>query len=259
MIDPTRSSQSRHDVTGPAGASAHTPAAAVAPPARRPVAAVVRLLISGVAVVGLVLDVVLSDDLPRLLSYFTVQSNLAVAITFAWSAHRAWTGRAPISPRITGAVLLFISITGLVYNFVLANDSSGFSMTGTDEQTGLRAVSNSCLHVVAPIAVALDWLLLTSPRGFRWSFAAIWMAYPLLYFPFALVRGALISPGADGRYPYPFLDVEQHGYAAVLENAVVFALAFYVLALAVVVIDRFRPGPRVSENRISPTGISPLK
>lgn len=271
MIDPAQSSaklpretppataQSSHYLGGSAAASAHTPASAVVPRARRPLAAGFAFLVAAAAVAGIVLDCVISPDLGRLFSYFTIQSNILVVFCLLWSAHRAWTGRPPVSGRITGATLLFICITGLVYHFILANDSSGFSMTGADEQTGARAISNHLLHTVTPIGTFLNWLLFTTPRGFRWSYAWQWLAYPLLYLPFALIRGALLSPGTEGRYPYPFVDVDLHGYAAVLANAVIFGLAFYVLALAVVAIDRARPHLRRPDNRISPLGIGPLK
>ncbi|MFH9420012.1 Pr6Pr family membrane protein [Streptomyces sp. NPDC017529] len=271
MIDPTsarvprsRPSQetshaSSRYARGAAFASAQTPASAVVPPVRRPLAAAFRLLIALAALTGIVLDVAITPDLSRLFSYFTVQSNIAVAVCFAWSAHRAWSARPPISPRITGAVLLYITITGLVYHFVLTNDSSGFSMTGTPENETLRTVSTHLLHTVAPIGAALDWLLLTPARGYRWRFAGQWLAYPFLYLPFALIRGALITPGAEGRYPYPFLDVEIHGYAGIALNTLVFGSAFYALALILVTIDQFRPHPRRPENRISPMGIGPLK
>ncbi|MFF4409903.1 Pr6Pr family membrane protein [Streptomyces sp. NPDC001404] len=236
MIDPS-SSRSRVGTTSTAG----VPAAAVVPLHRRPVAAVFRALVSLAALTGVAFDVTDSHDLGRLFSYFTVQSNLLIALVFAWSAHRAWTARPAASPRITGAALLYICITGIVFHFVLDNASSGFSMTA--DRTQLESIANQLLHTVTPIAAVLDWLLLTAPGRFRFVFAAQWLVYPLLYFPFALARGALLSPGTDGRYPYPFLDVDLHGYLGVLGNAVTFGLAFYVLGLAVFLVDRFRPGP----------------
>lgn len=252
MIDPT-SSTTRLGRPGAAG----VPASAVVPTGRRPFAAAFRALVALAAFTGIVLDMIDSDDLGRLFSYFTVQSNLLVAVTFAWSAHRAWNARPPLSPRITGGALLYIAITGLVFHFVLSNDSSGFSMTS--ERTPLESVANQLLHTVTPLAAAFDWLVLTAPGGFLLRHAWQWLAYPFLYFPFALARGALLDPGTEGRYPYPFLDVDLHGYAGVLGNAVVFGLAFYVLALALVLLDRIRPHLRAPGNRISPLGSGPLK
>ncbi|GAA0386136.1 Pr6Pr family membrane protein [Streptomyces luteireticuli] len=252
MIDPTPST-----TRAGAASAAGVPASAVLPAVRRPFTAVFRALVALAALTGVVLDTIDSDDLGRLFSYFTVQSNLLLAVASAWSAHRAWTGRPALSPRITGAALLYISITGLVFHFVLSNDSSGFSMTS--DRTPLESVANQLLHTVTPLAAAFDWLVLTAPGGFLLRHAWQWLAYPLFYLPFALIRGAFLDPGTDGRYPYPFLDVDLHGYAGIATNAVVFGLAFYALALTLTLADRVRPHLHGLRNRISPTGSGPLK
>lgn len=243
-----------------ASVSTGVPASAVVPPRRRPCTAAFRALVCAAALTGLGIDLILGSPL-RVLSYFTIQSNVLVAVAFGASAARAWTGRPPLSPRLTGGVLLFVSITGLVYHLVLANSSSGFSMTddATHAISGWRSVSNQLLHTVTPLAAALDWLVLTSPGGLLLRHAAQWMLYPLAYLLFALARGALLSPGTEARYPYPFLDVEAHGYAGVVGNAVFFGPAFYALGLTIVGLDRIRPGLRRRENRISPPAASPLK
>ncbi|MFJ4713162.1 Pr6Pr family membrane protein [Streptomyces sp. NPDC088785] len=241
--------------------SASVPAEAVVPVRRRPVAAAVRALIALAALTGIVIDLTISDSVPRVLSYFTIQSNILVALVLALSAARAWSARQPLPAVLTGGTLLFICITGLVYHFVLANSSSGFSMTDDADHaiTGWRTVSNQLLHTVTPIGVFLDWLLLTRPGRLRLRHAALWLLYPLAYFGFALVRGAIMSPGTPARYPYPFLDVDAHGYPGVLTNAVVFGLAFYVLALILVALDHVRPEIRSPQNRISSPGPGGLK
>ncbi|GGU73079.1 integral membrane regulator [Streptomyces albospinus] len=216
---------------------------------RRPVAAAFRALAALTAVTGIVLDTIASHDPGRLFSYFTIQSNILLAVIFAWSAHRAWTGRTALSPRITGAALLYICITGLVFHFVLSNDSSGFSMTS--HRTPLETAASQLLHTATPLAAVLDWVVFTTPGAFLLRYAWQWLAYPLSYLPFALIRGALLAPGTNGRYPYPFLDVDLHGYAGIGTNTVVFGLAFYVLALALVLLDRIRPHLRGPRSRIS--------
>ncbi|MCX5207308.1 Pr6Pr family membrane protein [Streptomyces sp. NBC_00237] len=233
------------------------PAAAVVPPRRRPYAAVFRALLCAAAVTGIVIDMTVGDPL-QVPIYFTIQSNALLALALGWSAHRAWTGRPPLSPRITGGTFLFIAITGLVYHLILANDSSGFSMTG-DALSGWRALSNQLLHTVTPIGAALDWFLLTAPGGLLFRYAAQWLLYPAAYFAFALIRGALLSPDAAARYPYPFLDVTAHGYAGIAMNALVLGLAFYALAIGLVALDRVRPDLRRHGNRISPERAGGLK
>ncbi|GAU71067.1 hypothetical protein SSP35_26_00390 [Streptomyces sp. NBRC 110611] len=250
MLDPTpptgsaASTESTARPGLPTAAGTPVPAAVPAPAAsafegRRPVAAAFRALAALTGVTGIVLDMIASHDLGRLFSYFTIQSNILLAVVFACSAHRAWTGRPALSPRVTGAALLYICITGLVFHFVLSNDASGFSMTS--HRTALETVASQLLHTATPLAAVLDWLVLTAPGTFLFRDAWQWLAYPVLYLPFALIRGALLAPGTDGRYPYPFLDVDLRGYAGIATHAVVFALAFYLLALALVVLDRICP------------------
>ncbi|NBE49880.1 integral membrane regulator [Streptomyces sp. YC537] len=229
------------------------------PPVRRPLVAGACALIALAAATGIVIDLFLGSPL-RVLSYFTIQSNVLVAAVLAASAHRAWTGRPALAPWITAGTTLFISITGLVYHLVLANSASDFATTdGPETLTGLHAAANDLLHTVTPIGTALIWLLLTHPGGLRPRHSGLWMLYPLAYLIFALTRGALLPPGSVARYPYPFVDVEQHGYAAILGNSVLFGLVFYALALAIVGLDRIRPTLRPRENRISSTGDGPLK
>ncbi|MET9429062.1 Pr6Pr family membrane protein [Streptomyces sp. NPDC003036] len=241
--------------------STHVPASAVVPPVRRPYAAAFRALIALAALTGVAIDLALGSP-GRVLSYFTIQSNLLVAAVFAASAHRAWSRRRPpLPPVISGGTLLFITITGAVYHLLLADDAARFSMTdgGTSTTTGWHLLANHLLHTVTPIAAALDWLLLIRPGGLRPRHAALWLLYPLAYLIFALTRGALLSPGTPARYPYPFLDVAAHGYATTLTDAATLGLAFAALAFALVGLDRIRPTPRLRENRISSPGAGGLK
>lgn len=100
-----------------------------------------------------------------------------------------------MDPLWRGGVLLFILVTGLVFHLVLANPSSPFNVVeDLDKLTGAKAVSNQLLHTVTPIGAVLDFLFLTAPRRLRPRHAAQWLAYPLAYVVFALIRGALLSP-----------------------------------------------------------------
>ncbi|QNE76493.1 hypothetical protein F0344_19365 [Streptomyces finlayi] len=46
-----------------------------------------RVLVCGAAVTGLAIDLGTGPPL-QVLSYFTIQANILVAVTFGWSAHR---------------------------------------------------------------------------------------------------------------------------------------------------------------------------
>jgi hypothetical protein len=202
-----------------------------------------RLLISAAAVTGITIECAHFPPL-RVFTYFTVLTNAAVAITFALSAYRTWTRRPPIPPLIYGAVLLCIVITGLVYHLVLANDASDFSESeALGTRTGALTFSNQLLHTVTPLTVPLDWLLLTARGRFLWRYAYQWLLLPLAYLAFALIRGPFLSPAPPPRYPYPFLDVDTHGYPVTLLTALLLALAFTTLSLLLITLDHHRPHP----------------
>lgn len=228
----------------------------IAPAALRPTTVAFRALIAAAAVTGLVIECAYGS-VPVVLSFFTIWTNILVAVTFGLSAYRLHRREPDLAPFWRGGVLLFILITGLVFHLVLANPSSPFNvLEALDKLSGPKAVSNQLLHTVTPIGAALDFLFLTAPRALRPRYAAQWLTYPLLYVAFALTRGALLSPGTPSRYTYPFIDAAQYGYARVALNAAVLGLAFYALGLALVTADRYRP-PR--ENRISSPAEGPLK
>jgi hypothetical protein len=219
------------------------PATAVVTPVRRPLAGVYRLLVALVAAAAVTIELVLGSPV-RALSYFSVQSNILLALVLALSARRAWTARRPLPSALTGAALLYVTITGLVYHLLLANESSPFSMTDeTAALTGWHALTNQILHTAIPAAALLDWLLLTAPGRLHLRQAATWLLYPLAYLAFAFTRGELIPPGAAGRYLYPFLDVDHLGYKSVLGNALLLGLSFYALAILLVALDHARPNP----------------
>ncbi|MFI9051676.1 integral membrane regulator [Streptomyces sp. NPDC053427] len=221
MSDPTRTSQSTRHATGPAGAAARTPAAAVAPTVRRPLAATARALIAAAALTGLALAVAASPDPPRLLADFAVQANLAAALGFTVSAHRAWSGRRPVSPRLTGALLVFLSLAALTHHLTPPSDTT-----------------NLLLTTATPFAALADWLLLTAPRGFRLPYAWQWPAYPLLHLSLTTLHTSPPRPSS---------------------TTITIAATACLLPLITIAIDQVRPAPRLHRNRISPTGISPLK
>ncbi|MFI5801185.1 Pr6Pr family membrane protein [Streptomyces sp. NPDC051677] len=218
------------------------PASAVVPPVRRRLAAVLRLLLAGTAAAGVTLAFLLGSPL-RVLSHFAIQSNILLTLVMLLSARRAWTARRPLPSAVTGAALLYVMITGLVYHLLLADAAVPFSLTGATTLTGWHMMAGHLLHTATPLAAVLDWLLLTAPGQMRLRRTATWMLYPLAYLLFSLARAQLIHAGTPGRYLYPFLDVEAHGYRHALANALLLGLSFYALAVFLVALDHARPNP----------------
>ncbi|MFE0258308.1 Pr6Pr family membrane protein [Streptomyces sp. NPDC059010] len=224
----------------------YVPATAVMNPTRRPWTAAYRLLVALAASAAVTVEVTFGGPL-RTLSHFAIQSNILLALVLTLAARRAWTARRPLPSALTGATLLYAVVTGLVYHLLLANQASPFTLPGvlTGEATaptGWHVITNQILHTVTPIAAVLDWLLLTAAGQLRLRQAATWLIYPLTYLSFSLIRGELLAD-TPGRYLYPFLDVDRHGYKSVLGNALLIGLGIYALAIALVAVDHARPNP----------------
>lgn len=160
-------------------------------------------------------------------SYFTIEGNLFAAVVFLWGASGDADRRpASVVSLVRGAAVLYMSVTGVVYGLLL----DGYQQ---ELQTTLPWV-NTVVHQVMPLVLVADWLL-DPPRGrLTVRRALIWLAYPLLYAAYSLIRG----PIADW-YPYPFLDPDRvGGYGVVALYCVGIALGTLLFAWLVVIAGR---------------------
>jgi len=146
-------------------------------------------------------------------SYFTVLSNLVALVVLAVGAYRVGGGGSLASERwemLRGAAVLCMGITGVVYALLLA-----------DVDVSTPGFSNAVLHKVMPLVVVLDWLIKLPRVPLAFRRALLWLAFPLAYLPYTLVRGPIVD-----WYPYPFLDPDEHGYAHVALNCAGTAVGF---------------------------------
>jgi len=150
-------------------------------------------------------------------SYFTVQSNVLAAIALIGTA---LVGRRSSRwEAFRGLATFAMVVTGLVYNVLLADIPVGV----TDPWI------NDVLHRVMPVVMLADWVLDPPQGGIDRPTALWWLAYPLAYAAYTLIRGPL----ADDFYPYPFINPEREGYGQVAINCLGLAVALAVIALAV--------------------------
>lgn len=224
---------------------APVPATAVVAPVRRPLVAVFRLLTALAAAGGVALELLLGSP-ARILGYFGIQTNILVAFVMFLSAARAWRARRALPSAVTGATLLYAVVTALVYQLLLAHTTPPFSMTGATTAPmrwhGAWATLQ-ILHTLTPMAVLLDWLLLTPAARLHLRQSVVWLLYPLAYLVFSLTRAIFLAPSDPARYLYPFLDAGAHGYRSTLANALLIGLAIYALAVLLVALDHTRPTP----------------
>jgi hypothetical protein len=191
-----------------------------------PVARVLRVAAAGLGLAALIVALVQSTGtVPNFFSFFTIESNILAVVLLLGGGLAD-----PRSPRwayFRGAVTLYMVITGLVYAALLSD---------VDVQLTAAWV-NDVLHRILPVLLLLDWLFLPPWPRIPAPKALGWLAFPLAYLAYSLLRGPVAH-----FYPYPFLDPRPHGYDHVIVQAVVLAVGMAVLALAVWRIARLRVG-----------------
>lgn len=142
---------------------------------------------------------------------FTYQANLLAAAYYLWTLV---SPRADARVGVRGAVVLYVTMAGVIWNLFLTEHSMGYTP------------ANLLLHVAVPVLALIDWVLVSrSVTPVAWWQPVAWLAYPAAYLAMAL----LVLNHAGRRAPYYFLDPGSVGAASVALN--VGALAACVLAL----------------------------
>ena len=204
-----------------------------------------HLLTFGVAVVSLVFQLVLilqgsavldeanaprgPSSVRRFFFYFTIQANSLVAWTCWLVATRDIASSRPMRVLRLDAVL-GIAVTGVVHWFLLRPIL---------DLEGASYVADKLLHVVVPLLAVIGWLVF-GPRGLL-ARADIWPAliWPIGYLLLILATGPIFD-----WYPYPFLDVAEHGLGVVLLNALGITVLFLAVAFGMAWADRRLPGAK---------------
>lgn len=159
-------------------------------------------------------------------SYFTILSNILVALTLTWMviAPRSGFGTLLAKPGLRTATGMYIMVTGLVYFFVLSRFS---------QPQGTVYVADVLLHYVVPTLYVIDWLISVPKGTLKFKQVPFWIIFPLIYGGYTLLHGWL-----TGFYPYPFTNAETLGYSRVLRNFLSLLIGFSSLGLILVATDR---------------------
>ena len=165
----------------------------------------------------------LAPALVRYFSFFTIETNLLLALVITTSCLRPGADSFFLRPGVRTAAVVYIIMVGAVYALLLSN---------LYHWTGLMLVADHILHVALPILYPLYWLAFVEKGQIRWTYPLIWMFFPIIYFIYILLRGAV-----SNAYPYPFLDVGKLGYNQVILNALGLMAALLALGLVVAAID----------------------
>lgn len=177
---------------------------------------------------------------PILLSYYTTQSNLLTALFHLLAAFAPLLGWERLQtflskPVVHLSAMLCIMLTFLVFHFML------WPLMKKDPGDGFNRVDNFCVHYLCPWLTLLGWLLFADKQGLTLTDAGLWLALPLAYLLFVVLRAPTGQPfHPDGtRYPYPFLDFDKLGARRALLNCGALLVAAYGMGCAFVLLGRW--------------------
>jgi hypothetical protein len=153
------------------------------------------------------------------LRYFTILTNIGIALLMTISAWRLVRAR-PLPPAsLYAAALVYIVIVGITYEAMLRRLWS---------PQGVQFYTDMTMHDVIPLLSLVFWVVVAPKAPLNRRSPLRWLAFPVVYFAVTLGVGLF-----GVHYPYDFLDPEKIGYPGVVRNAVMFLAAFYGLGLGI--------------------------
>jgi len=157
------------------------------------------------------------ESIIRYFSFFTVLTNILVAVCFTFLLLKKELGSFFTKPSTLTATAVYITVVAIIYNLILRF---------TWEPKGLQLVVDELLHAIVPLLFVVYWLMYVPKDSLKWRDTFSWLIYPFIYLMFILFRGSV-----SGFYPYPFVDVVKYGYETVFVNCFYVMLVFLGLSL----------------------------
>ena len=166
----------------------------------------------------------LFGSLGHFFAYYTILTNIILVLIYL-SEVLPSAGLALFRhPVVRGMMAANIALVALYVFFVLRFLGS---------LDGLFLLADNVLHYLCPVLYLLWWLVAQPHGRLRWGNLPVMLAPTLVYFIYAMARGAWVQ-----EYPYPILNAIELGYAQVALNAVYMTAGLAVLTAAVIALDR---------------------
>lgn len=183
-------------------------------------------------------------SLANTFSYFTIQSNVLIMVSSAVTAIRP--PRAGTWWRLLRlASLTGITVTGVVYAIFLA---------GSIHLTGLALLYNEIFHRVSPLLAVVGFVFVEPKLSYRWR--DLWfLAWPVLWLIYTMIRGAYFHPQFTGfapepsNYPYPFLDITKTPLTEIIGAIAIVSVLLAAVGCAFIQADRLKPYRWLSRGR----------
>ncbi|WP_404472838.1 Pr6Pr family membrane protein [Microbacterium aerolatum] len=156
--------------------------------------------------------------------YFTNQTSLLAGIIMIVTGSLTLARRTspPVLGLLRGIATAYLLVVAVIYNLLVPGTGSAPPWV------------SFLLHVLFPLYVALDWLLVNDRPRLRWRSLWALFPYPAVWLGVVLFRGA-----TDGWVPYGFL-LPERGAASLIAHIIGLVLAVAVAGSLVWGMSRFR-------------------
>lgn len=162
----------------------------------------------------------------QMLRYFTILTNLTIAVVMA---RAVWSGARP-SSQVSAAITTWIIVVAAVYH--------GLLYQGHNPAT-LRFWTDQGLHTAVPVLTVVWWVVRADKSGLRITQPVKWAIGPIGYLIYVLTRGL-----SDGTYPYFFIDPRVTTWPAIAAWVTAMAVLFVALGMVLVALSRIRIAQR---------------
>lgn len=198
----------------------------------------VRLLIALCALFGIFLNLIDAKNVLEMLSYYTIQSNLLIAVFFvilAWFDLKKTPWEDAWSRVLTFVFTIGITVTMLVFHVLLAP---------TIEPGGdyvVNGLPDLFVHTITPLLTIVHWFVYSKKGAMRaadllftWLQPIDYVAYLVFY---NLLGGRFTWDDVQSPYPYFFLNFETYGWDGVLQWTAMILLLYLVLGFLFYFVD----------------------
>ncbi|GGM98697.1 hypothetical protein GCM10009721_27030 [Terrabacter tumescens] len=153
------------------------------------------------------------EQVRRYFSYFTIQSNVLVAVSMFLIVRDRMNTQVFRVVRL--ASLVGITVTGIV---------AAVALPPSPTYTTANLVCDRLLHVVVPALTFVGWAVFGPREKVTRDDLLPSLIWPVLWLAATLALGPFV-----GWYPYPFLNVGTIGFGRTLLNCAVIAMLFLAL------------------------------
>lgn len=150
----------------------------------------------------------------HVLSYYTIQSNILVALWFTIISFKS-----KIRHDIEVGLVFIITPTLLLYWSMLHH---------VWQPKGFTLLLSIITHTIMPLSLWLHWLICKKQSYVTIKTAGSWLIYPLSYFVYSSVYQLVTN-----RVFYPFLNIKELGLFKLSRNVTMLILALSLFALII--------------------------